>query len=169
MLSGLGWVMTSALRVLTVATAVGAGAAGGVFFAFSAFVMDGLARLPAPAGIVAMQQVNVTAVRPALMTLLFGTAAGSVVLAVHGVRSWDGRTSALLVAGSGLYLVGVIGLTGGYHVPRNDALAALDPTAPASAAAWAVYLDAWTRGNHVRAASGLAAAACYTVALLHRG
>jgi uncharacterized membrane protein len=160
--------MTSALHALTVATAVGAGAAGGVFFAFSTFVMDGLTRLPAAAGIGAMQQVNVTAVRPAFMTLLFGTAAGSAVLAVHAVRASGERSSTLLVAGAGLYLAGVVGLTVGYHVPRNDALAALDPLAPGSAAAWADYVTAWTRANHVRAASGLAAAACYTVALLTR-
>ncbi len=113
-----------------------------------------------------MQHVNVTAVRPAFMTLLLGTAAVSALLAVHGVRAGGERPMTLLVAGAGLYLAGVVGLTVGYHVPRNDALAALDPTAPASAAAWADYVTAWTRANHVRAASALAAATCYTVALL---
>jgi uncharacterized membrane protein len=160
--------MTSALRALTVATAVGAGATGGVFFAFSAFVMDGLARLPAAAGISAMQHVNVTAVRPAFMGLLFGTAAGGAVLAVHGVRAPGERPSMLLVAGAGLYLAGVVGLTVAYHVPRNDALAALDPAAPGSAAAWTAYVTTWTRANHVRTASALAAATCFTVALLTR-
>lgn len=36
----------SLLDLLTLATALGAGAIGGVFFAFSSFVMRALARLP---------------------------------------------------------------------------------------------------------------------------
>jgi uncharacterized membrane protein len=160
--------VTGPLRALTLATAVGAGAAGGVFFAFSTFVMDGLARLPAAQAVAAMQQVNVTAVRPAFMTLLFGTAAGSAVLGVQGVRSLGDRTSALLAAGGALYLIGVVGLTIAYHVPRNDALAALDPSAPGTAQAWSTYLTEWTRANHVRTACGIAAAAAFTLALVDR-
>jgi len=160
--------VTGSLRALTLATAVGAGAAGGVFFAFSTFVMDGLARLPAAQGVAAMQQLNVTAVRPAFMTLLFGTAAGGGVLAVQGVRGGGDRSSLLLVAGGGLYLVGVVGVTMAYHVPRNDALAALTADAPGTAAAWASYVTEWTRANHVRTASGLASAAAFALALAAR-
>ena len=40
---------------------------------------------------------------------------------------WDDSYSAWLLAGAGVYLAAPIGLTIGYHVPRNDALAGLDP------------------------------------------
>jgi uncharacterized membrane protein len=160
--------VTGSIRAVALLTAVGAAVAGGVFFAFSTFVMAGLGRLPAAQGAAAMQQINLTAVRPAFMTLLFGTAAGCVVLAVHAARAGTGRSSAFLVAGAGLYLVGAIGLTIAYNVPRNDTLAALDPSAAATPAAWADYLTAWTRANHVRTAASIAAAAAFLVAALER-
>jgi len=50
-------------------------------------------------------------------------------------------------------------------VPLNNALAGLDPAAPATDAAWRDYLSRWTAGNHVRALACLAAAALYTWAL----
>jgi uncharacterized membrane protein len=54
----------------------------------------------------------------------------------------------------------------GYHVPRNDALALLDPKRPDSAAAWHDYVVAWTRANHVRSVAALGAAAAFTAALV---
>ena len=60
---------------LTFISAIGCGLVGGVFFAFSTFVMQGLGRLPAPQGAAAMQAINVTAVTPVFMAALFGTAA----------------------------------------------------------------------------------------------
>lgn len=89
--------MNTGLRVLTIGTAIGAASMGGVFFAFSSFVMDGLARIPAPQGIAAMQSINVTAVRPAFMTGLFGTAVACVPLTVAALRSWGDRPATLLV------------------------------------------------------------------------
>lgn len=153
------------MQLLVLLAAVGCGAAGGVLFGFSAFVMHGLAHLPVPQGIRAMQAINVSAVRPAFMTLLFGTAALCLVLLLAGLLSWDEPASPLLVAGAALYLAGTIGLTGGYHVPRNNALDALDPDDETSAAAWAAYLRDWTRWNHVRTAAALLAAAALTLAL----
>lgn len=158
--------MTSTLRALIVLTAVGAGAMGGVFFTFSAFVMPALKRLPDAQGIAAMQSINITAVRPALMTGLFGTAALCVGLAVRAVLAWGDRRALLLLVGALLYLVGAIGLTAGYHVPLNDALAVLDPTSAASAHQWHDYLRNWTAWNGVRAAAALAAAAAFAAACL---
>lgn len=158
--------MTTTLRTLTVLTAVGTGAMGGVFFAFSAFVMPALQRLPAAQGIAAMQSINITAVRPAFMIGLFGTAALCAGLAVRAVLTWGDRRALLLLAGGVLYLVGTIGLTVGYHVPLNDALAVLDPNGAAAQQQWADYLRDWTGWNTVRAAAALAAAAAYTLACL---
>jgi len=47
--------MSGGLDVLTLAAAIGCGLNGGVFFAWSTFVMDGLRRAAAPAGIAVMQ------------------------------------------------------------------------------------------------------------------
>ena len=94
--------MSTPLVVLTVATAIGSAAVGGVFFAFSTFVMPALRRLPAAQGIAAMQSINVTALLPPLMLLMFGTALACVALIVVAVV--DG--SPWLVAGAAVYLVG---------------------------------------------------------------
>jgi uncharacterized membrane protein len=158
--------MSQGTRVLVIASALGCGIMAGVFFSFSAFVMNGLSRLPSARGLGAMQSINIAAVRPAFMTAMFGTAAGCVALSVIAVRSWGGRPAALLIAGSALYLVGAIGLTIVYHVPLNDALAGLDPDSVGAAAQWSDYLQGWTRWNHVRAATALAAAAMFTGSLI---
>jgi len=150
--------VSTGLRVLTIAAALGCGTVGGVFFAFSAFVLRALARLPAPQGIAAMQSINVAAVRPPLMIALFGTAAACVPLAGYALRTWGEGPAGLLLAGAAAYLVGAVGLTAGYHVPRNDRLARLDPGGVGAAEHWEGYVRGWARWNHVRAVSSLAAA-----------
>lgn len=52
-----------------------------------------------------------------------------------------------------------------FNVPRNDALAAIDPASAGSARIWASYVTSWTAWNHVRTAAALAAAASLTIAL----
>ncbi len=158
--------MNPAVRALVLGSALGCGVMAGVFFAFSSFVMNGLSRLPSAQGIGAMQSINVAAVRLAFMTAMFGTAAACIALSVIAVRTWGGRSAALLIAGCALYLIGTIGLTIAYHVPLNDALAGLDPDGVGSAAPWSDYLQGWTRWNHLRAASSLAAAAMFTGSLI---
>jgi uncharacterized membrane protein len=78
---------------------------------------------------------------------------------------WDDAVGPYLLAGSAVYLLGTIGLTITYHVPRNNALAALSPQRPEAADGWARYVTGWTRWNHLRAAAALAAAALLTLAL----
>ena len=112
-----------------------------------------------------MQSINVVAVSPAFMLVLFGTAAACVALAVWALAEWQEPFGPYLLAGSVLYIVGTILLTMAYHVPRNNALAAVEPTSPEAANRWTRYLTDWTRWNHVRAAAALAAAAAFTVAL----
>lgn len=158
--------MSTTFRVLTVVTALGCGAMSGVFFSFSTFVMAGLRRLPASQGTAAMQSINVAAPRSALMALLFGTAGLCAVMAVRAFATWGDRSAALLVVGAVLYLVGAVALTGGYHIPRNDALGELDPNAPGTAAEWARYATDWTRWNHVRTGASMAASAAFMAALI---
>jgi uncharacterized membrane protein len=139
---------------------VGCGLVSGVFFAFSSFIMPALGRLPAPQGVAAMQAINVTAVAPPLMIALFGTAAVCVGIAVEAALSWGAPDAALRLLGALLYLVGVVGVTMVFNVPRNDALAALDPQSTQAASYWVTYLGEWTTWNSVRTiASALAAVA----------
>ncbi|CAN5558852.1 DUF1772 domain-containing protein [soil metagenome] len=156
--------MTGITKALTIAGAVGAAVSGGVFFAFSTFVMKGLRDLPAPQGIAAMQAINRAAPSPLFMTALFGTAAISFALAVVAVRRLGQTTSVYLLVGGALYLV-VIVLTAAYHVPRNDALALIDPTDPGAARVWVDYARDWTLWNHLRTLCSIGAALAFTLSL----
>jgi uncharacterized membrane protein len=107
--------VSGAVAALVVAGAVGAACSGGALYAFSAFVMPALERLPPGEGVAA--------------------------------------------------IVGVVGLTMGFHVPCNDAVATLAPDAAGTAGAWRTYVSEWTTANHVRAGAGLLAAAALGIAL----
>ena len=157
--------MNSYLFVLTLLAALGCAMMAGVFFAFSAFVMKALARLPAQQGLGAMQAINVAAVTFAFMAALFGTAVACGALAVWALFAWDERFAPYLIVGGALYLLGTILLTIVYHVPRNEALARVEPHSAEAESHWKRYLSGWTAWNHLRAATALAAAATLTIAL----
>ena len=153
------------LFTLTIVTALGCGLNAGVFFAFSAFVMPALSRLPPAQGIAAMQSINIVAITPVFMGALFGTAALCMLLAIAALIGWGDARAAWLLVGSLLYLVGAIAVTMAFNVPRNNALAAVAPESAEGASLWARYVAEWTAWNHLRAAACLAAAAALTVAL----
>jgi len=149
------------LNVLTVITGVGCGLMGGVFFAFSTFVMKALERLPTPQGVAAMQSINVVVIHPLFLIPFFGTGLAAVVVAI-GTRGQPAGM-ALLAAGA-LYVVGTVGVTIVGNVPLNKQLALVDPLAPAAEAAWRSYINHWLPWNHVRTAAALAACAIVVTA-----
>nr|MBA3281491.1 hypothetical protein [Acidimicrobiia bacterium] len=69
------------IEAATVLAAVGSATVGGVFFAFSTFVMPALGRRPASEATAAMQSINAKAVNPLFMGALFGTGMACVGLA----------------------------------------------------------------------------------------
>ncbi|MBN4003777.1 anthrone oxygenase family protein [Nostoc sp. LPT] len=151
---------------LTLFTALGCGLVAGVFFAFSTFVINALARLQPKEGIIAMQSINITAINPLFMVALFGTAVACIFLAVSSVLKWDQPGAAYLLIGSLLYLIGTVLVTIAFNVPLNDALAIAKPDSTEGANLWARYLTNWTFWNHVRTIAALAAA--LTLALCDR-
>jgi uncharacterized membrane protein len=153
------------LFVFTLITAIACGLVAGFFFAFSATVMKALARLPAEQGIAAMQSINVVVINPLVMTVLFGTALACGVLVVGAFVEWVEPYAVYLLLGGLLYLVGAILVTIAYHVPRNNALATLDPNDPDAESQWNRSVRTWTAGNHVRTIAPLASATLLTIAL----
>ena len=96
--------------------------------------------------------------------LLAGFLAQVVGQAVLGRKVGLGETWRA-TRGRLLPMVGAVLLTGIYHVPRNDSLADLDPTAPVAAHAWDRYVEGWTAWNHVRALTALAGTALLLLSL----
>ncbi|MEU9353021.1 anthrone oxygenase family protein [Streptomyces griseoloalbus] len=151
--------------VLTVLGVLGTGLTAGAFYAFSAFVMRGLAALPPAQGVAAMQAVNVSAVRPAFMLLFLGSTVLCAVITVVTFVLWPEEGTAELLVGGALYLFGSFGLTAVANIPRNDALAGLEPGGPEASAYWPVYVREWTMWNHVRTLASAGAALAYLLAL----
>lgn len=150
--------MTLTFRSITLITALFAGASAGILLAFSSVVMPALRRLPPGPAVSAMNAINLAAPRsPWFMVALFGSAIGAIVVAVwaltHGMapgRGW------LLTGAAGA--VATVVITVGFHVPRNDALLAMDPIAAATV--WPGWAASWTAMNSVRTATGLIGAVC---------
>ncbi|MER9615235.1 DUF1772 domain-containing protein [Mesorhizobium sp. M0207] len=152
------------LPTLTFVAAIGSGVAGGVFFAFSNFIMPALARLPAGGGIAAMNSINITVITPAFMTALFGTGLVCLVLAAGALIGWSQPGAFWLLAGALIYLVGNPIVTMMFNVPLNNALAAVDPASANGAAVWATYLRDWVMWNHVRTITAIVALGCFIFA-----
>src|ERR1700754_3380186 len=98
--------MSGGLDILTLAGALGCGLNGGVFFAWSTFVMDGLRRAATPAGIAVMQSINRRAPTPAFMLLWLGTGLVTVVLAAWTAGSGGDPRAGLAGARAGVSVGG---------------------------------------------------------------
>jgi uncharacterized membrane protein len=151
---------------LTVATALGSGLVGGIFFAFSTFVMRSLASQPPASGIATMQAINVKVLNGWFLTAFMGTAGASLVVVVVSLTNLPSSAAVLRLGGGLLYLVGCFGVTIAFNVPRNDALAAVDPGSLDGAAVWADYVTSWTTWNTVRTIASLLAATALTISLV---
>ena len=118
---------------------------GGVFFAFSVFVMQGLRAVPPADGMAAMQAIN-----RAAPSRLHGRAAGhggGVRRARRLVALRARRAGAVVpVVGCGLYLVAIV-VTAAYHIPRNNALDTVDPDTADAARRWAADAGRGRRGT----------------------
>jgi uncharacterized membrane protein len=159
---------TNPYFVATTVAAVSTAAVGGLFYAFSTFVMKGLDRTQPGEAITAMRGINAEAQANGPFLMLF---VGSALLAL-GV----GIAAALRLAqpGSGYVLAGaVLGLvaflvTMAFNVPLNNRLDAVDPAGLSAADAlrdWQAYLVPWTNWNHVRTVAPLVGSVLMVVGL----
>ncbi|MGH8672836.1 MAG: DUF1772 domain-containing protein [Burkholderiales bacterium] len=148
------------LTILVLLTCVGAGTIGGVFFAFSTFVMKALTQLPASQGVAAMQRINVVVLNPLFLAVFAGSAILAGACAFVSFFPWSTPGSPLLLAAGLLYLLGSFFVTMAFNVPRNERLARLNPESAEAASYWPVYVSEWSRWNHLRTAASAASAAC---------
>jgi len=157
--------MSDALPLSLLLTgAVGAGLIGGLFFAFSTFIMRAFDRLPAAAAVAAMQSINVTVLNPVFFLAFLGTAVVASGLLVLAVSTWGGPAAPIVLIGALAYLVGSFLVTAAISVPLNERLATVSLDAGEAVAGWRDYRDAWTRWNHVRTVASLVASAAFVAA-----
>lgn len=124
---------------------------GGVFLAFSDFVMRSLALTGGVGGVEAMQVINREVFRWVFMVLFLGMAAVSIFIVIYSATQMTGGPGTLILLGALVYLVGCFAVTVAFNVPMNEALAGMDLSAEATRAYWTdTYLPRWTTWNTVR-------------------
>ena len=149
--------------VVTMVAALCCAVVAGAFLVFSTFVTQALRGLPAADGVAAMRAINVSAIRPAFMITLFGTAAVCVIAVA---ATWTSPGAGLRLTAAAWYLVGTIAVTIAGNVPLNNRLAAARLDGSEIAALWQHYLTVWTRWNHVRTVAAIVAAVLFVAAAL---
>jgi uncharacterized membrane protein len=157
--------MDQLLTASTLLAALGSALIAGAFFAFSSFVLAALARLPAPAGIAAMQSIIAAIKTPFFLAVFFGTAALAALLGIAAPLRWSEPGALHLLIGSLLYLNGPFGVTLFKNLPLNNKLAAMKPESKESARFWDEFRAAWGLWNHVRWIGALGASAAFILAL----
>jgi uncharacterized membrane protein len=167
----LTWVMSTSPYVLaTAAAAITSAAVGGLFYAFSTFVMKGLDRTAPAEAITAMRGINAEAqANPPFLALFLGSALLALGVGIAAAVRLAQPGSGYVLAGAALGLVAFI-VTMAFNVPLNNRLDALDPNGSSAADAlrdWQAYLGPWTTWNHVRTVAPLAGSVLMLIGL-HR-
>ena len=105
---------------------------GGVFLAFSDFIMRALSVTSGQGGAEAMQAINREVYRWVFMVLFLGMAPVSLLIAAYGaIVVGQGPGTMMILAGL-IYLVGCFGVTVFFNVPMNEALALVSAAAEGS-------------------------------------
>jgi uncharacterized membrane protein len=152
------------IKILLWFCALGCGLLGGLYFAFSAFIMTALERV-GHSGAAAMNSINAVILRSLFMPFFMGTTIASVALIVLGALEIEGIRGRLMLFGGVLYATGMFGVTMFFNVPLNNALAAVGAESRTGTAIWQDYLKRWTRWNHLRTLSCVSASALFILAI----
>lgn len=140
---------------------------GGVFLAFSDFIMRSLAHTGGAGGVEAMQVINREVFRWVFMALFIGMAPLSLLIAAYGGVAVGGQPGTLMMLAGLVYFVGCFGVTVCFNVPMNEALAGMDLGTEATQEYWTgTYLPRWTFWNSVRTLACAASAGLLLFALL---
>lgn len=146
--------------------ALWAGLVGGVFKAFSEFIMTALGRARPASAIEVMQQINITVLRTEFVGAILSIAVFSCLFAVYAVFSFDGYSRAVLVLAAFVYIPAVFLVTLFGNVPMNERLAVMDHGSRAAVDYWHQYGRDWTRLNHWRTGGSILTAGLYLVAAI---
>lgn len=157
--------MNSLTIAATITAIVGTALIGGIFFAFSNFVMKALERVPSSEGMLAMQTINVTVLNHWFLGVFMGTAVVCLVLAIVSIATWTSSHSPYLLGGAVCYIGGTWLVTAFGNVPLNDELADAESGDPESLKVWGHYIHRWTDLNSRRTGAAILAAVLFSIGL----
>ncbi len=139
---------------------------GGVFSAFSEFVMSALLKTAPASGIEAMQKINRDVIKTQFVPGIFSIALFSTLFAFYSFSVFEGAALATLVLAPLVYLPSVFLMTLFGSVPMNNKLERLDHTTAQAEAYWLEYGRKWTRLNHFRSIGSVITAGLYIIAAI---
>ncbi|MEM9837587.1 MAG: anthrone oxygenase family protein [Pseudomonadota bacterium] len=139
---------------------------GGVFSAFSEFIMRALLRAEPAGGIEAMQHINRTVLRSQFVAGILVIAPISVAIGVYAAGNVEGAARMALIAAPLVYVPSVFLMTLFGNVPMNNRLARLDYRSLEAEEYWQTYGRGWTRLNHVRTFGSVLTAGLYLIAAI---
>jgi len=140
---------------------------GGVFLAFSDFIMRSLSLAGGTRGVEAMQVINREVFRWVFMSPFLGMAAVSVLIAGYAWLGLSGPAGTVIGLAALVYLFGCFGVTGVFNVPMNAALAGMELSSEATRDYWLqTYVPRWTFWNSVRTGAAALSAALLLFGLL---
>ncbi len=161
--------MDQLIPVIGTMALLGSGLVGGIFFAFSSFIMKALAAVPSAEGIGAMQSINVVVINPSFLGAFFGTAVLSLIVGGFALTGLNDPSAPYFLGGALFYLVGTIFVTLFGNVPMNNQLTNVSANDPGAREVWEHYLNRWTKWNHVRTSAAMIAALLFTLGLMQNG
>lgn len=148
------------IAVLIVITGIMAG----TYFAFSVVIMTSLTELPKTQGAKVMNEINDVILNTAFMPLFFISTFWFALLIPWSLVDWQEDQSLLEVSAALVYIIGMFGVTAFGNVPLNNKLKLSEKDTFSLQQSWDEYLIKWTRLNHVRALSSIAACAILVLA-----
>jgi uncharacterized membrane protein len=142
--------IASLLLLLDKIAIISFGFLGGVYFAFSFFVMQSLNEIDHKEAIKAMSSINLVILKSPFMILFFFSSFIALALFLKSIFAYEilsSRGFASLV-----FLIGMFLCTAIKNVPLNGKLASFNDSLSPEIE-WNYYYKNWTMWNHVRTAS----------------
>ena len=146
----MGYDIASLLLLLDKIAIISFGFLGGVYFAFSFFVMQSLKEIDHKEAIKAMSSINLVILKSPFMILFFFSSFIALALFLKSIFAYEilsSRGFASLV-----FLIGMFLCTAIKNVPLNDKLASFNDSLSPEIE-WNYYYKNWTMWNNVRTAS----------------
>mgnify|MGYP001803702899 CR=1 FL=1 len=137
---------------------------GGVFSAFSEFIMSALRKTEASGAIEAMQHINRDVIGTQFVAGILSIAVFSLLFAFYSLAVFDGLPLVILILAPLVYLPSVFLMTMFGNVPMNNALDRLSHDSLDARIYWEKYTRLWTRFNHARSLGSVLTAGLYLIA-----
>jgi len=142
--------------MLTAAAVVGTGLMAGLFFGWSVSVIPGTRLVDDDTYVATMQHINRAIINPGFVVPFMVTPIALLAAAFAQRRIGNDRAAILLTAATGVYVIGLLGVTMAGNVPLNNALDSFDQVASNTEAVRdrrASYERLWNRWHTIRSSA----------------